>query len=114
MAVPDEYLNEMMLLLQEGTFGKRLEYVVFGHLGDNHLHINLLPSAREMDRAKSLYEVLVSQVLKWGGTISAEHGVGKLKKSYFAKMVGKEALEDLRKVKHALDPDNLLGAGNIL
>jgi D-lactate dehydrogenase (cytochrome) len=114
MAVPDEYLNEMMLFYRKELSASGLEYVVFGHLGDNHLHINLLPTSEEIDRAKSLYEVLVSQILKWGGTVSAEHGVGKLKKSYFSKMVGKEALDDLRKVKHAFDPEDRLGAGNIL
>ena len=114
MAVPDEYLMEMMRFYRKELSASGLEYVVFGHLGDNHLHINLLPSPKEMDRAKSLYEVLVGQILKWGGTISAEHGVGKLKKTYFAKMVGKEALEDLRKVKHTFDRENRLGAGNIL
>jgi D-lactate dehydrogenase (cytochrome) len=114
MAVPDEYLIEMMCFYRKELSASGLEYVVFGHLGDNHLHINLLPSPEEMDRAKSLYELLVNQILKWGGTISAEHGVGKLKKSYFAKMVGREVLQDLRKVKNAFDPDGLLGTGNIL
>lgn len=114
MAVSDEYLMEMMRFYRKELSASGLEYVVFGHLGDNHLHINLLPSPQEMDRARSLYEVLVDQILKWGGTVSAEHGVGKLKKSYFAKMVGPDSLEDLRKIKHAFDPEDLLGAGNIL
>lgn len=114
MAVPDEYLIEMMKFYKKELSASGLKYVVFGHLGDNHLHINLMPSPAEMDQAKSLYERLAEQILNWGGTISAEHGVGKLKKSYFAKMVGQEALADLRKVKHAFDPDDLLGTGNIL
>ena len=114
MAVSDEYLMEMMRFYRKELSASGLEYVVFGHLGDNHLHINLLPSPQEMDCARFLYEVLVDQILKWGGTVSAEHGVGKLKKSYFAKMVGPDSLEDLRKIKHAFDPEDLLGAGNIL
>ena len=114
MAVPDKHFMEMMRFYRQELSKSGLKYVVFGHLGDNHLHINLLPSSDEMDRARSLYEILVDQILKWGGTVSAEHGVGKLKKSYFAKMVGQKALEDLKKVKYIFDPDNRLGAGNII
>jgi len=114
MAVSDKHFMGMMRFYRQELSASGLEYLVFGHLGDNHLHINLLPSPEEMERAKSLYETLVDRILKWGGTISAEHGVGKLKKSYFAKMVGHQALEDLRKIKHAFDPEDRLGAGNIL
>ncbi len=114
MAVPDKYFMEMMRFYEKELRASGLEYVVFGHLGDNHLHINLLPSPQQMDRARSLYETLVDQIIKWGGTVSAEHGVGKLKKSYFANMVGQKALNDLRKIKHAFDPEDRLGSGNIL
>lgn len=114
MAVPDKYFIDMMRFYRKELSASGLEHVVFGHLGDNHLHINLLPDPQGMAQARSLYETLVNQILKWGGTVSAEHGVGKLKKSYFAKMVGPEALEDLRKIKHVFDPENRLGKGNIL
>ena len=113
MAVPDKHFMEMMRFYRKELSQSGLEFVIFGHLGDNHLHINLLPNPQEMDRAKSVYDILVDQILKWGGTVSAEHGVGKLKKSYFAKMVGRQALEDLRKIKHAFDPEDRLGTGNI-
>jgi len=114
MAVPDKYFMDMMRFYRKQLSESGLEFVIFGHMGDNHLHINLLPNSQEMDRAKSIYDILVDQILKWGGTVSAEHGVGKLKKSYFAKMAGRQAIEDLRKIKHAFDPDDRLGAGNIL
>ncbi|MZH02726.1 MAG: FAD-binding oxidoreductase, partial [Nitrospinae bacterium] len=82
--------------------------------GDNHLHINLLPNASQKDEAQQVYDEMVEQILKWQGTVSAEHGIGKLKKKYFAKMVGPEGLSDLKKIKDCLGPDNRLGAGNIL
>ena len=113
MAVSGKYLMEMMRFYRKELLESGLEFVIFGHLGDNHLHINLLPTPEEMDRAKCVYDILVDQILKWGGTVSAEHGVGKLKKSYLAKMVGPQALEDLRKIKHVFDPENRLGLGNI-
>ncbi len=114
MAAPDKHFMSMMRFYREELSASGLEFVIFGHLGDNHLHINLLPESQEMELAKSVYDSLVDQILKWGGTVSAEHGVGKLKKSYFARMVGPQALADLRKIKHAFDPENRLGVGNIL
>ncbi|MDA0690472.1 MAG: FAD-binding oxidoreductase [Nitrospinae bacterium] len=114
MAVADEHFMKMMHFYRRELSKSGLEYVVFGHLGNNHLHINLLPGPGEIDQARSTYDRLVDKILEWGGTVSAEHGVGKLKKSYFAKMVGPQALDELRKIKQALDTENLLGRGNIL
>ncbi len=114
MAVPDNHFISMMEFYQEilGTSG--LDYVMFGHLGDNHLHINLLPGASQMEYALQVYDQIAEQILEWRGTVSAEHGIGKLKKKYFAKMVGAEGLSDLKKIKDCLDPGNRLGVGNIL
>ena len=114
MAVKDEYFTDMMRFYRRRLCESGLAYVMFGHIGDNHIHINLLPSKEEMELARSTYQALVDQILKWHGTISAEHGIGKLKKEFFRQMVGEEALNDLRKIKTNLDPNNLLGVGNIL
>ena len=114
MAVPDEYFLPMMQFYRETLNSIDLDYVIFGHLGDNHLHINLLPEESQKDKAQQVYNELVDQVLEWGGTVSAEHGIGKLKKKYFAKMVGSNGLQELSKIKDCLDPDHRLGAGNIL
>ncbi len=114
MAVANEHFMDMMHFYRQELSESGLEFVVFGHLGDNHLHINLLPGPEELDCAKTTYDRLVDQILEWKGTISAEHGIGKLKKAYFAKMVGPEVLGELKTIKQALDPRNLLGRGNIL
>lgn len=114
MAVPDTHFMSMMEFYQKTLEGNGLDHVMFGHLGDNHIHINLLPEASQKDMAQQVYDQMVDQVLEWKGTVSAEHGIGKLKKKYFAKMVGPDGLNDLRKIKYCMDPDDRLGAGNIL
>ncbi|MCH8156462.1 MAG: FAD-binding oxidoreductase [Nitrospinae bacterium] len=114
MAVPDKYFREMMHLYEEELEAGGLDYVVFGHLGDNHLHINLLPESGQGDRAQEIYVRLVKRILQWQGTISAEHGIGKLKKKFFAEMVGRKALDELKTVKKTLDPKLILGGGNLL
>ena len=113
MAVPDSHFMDMMIFYKNELEGAGIDYVIFGHLGDNHLHINFLPAEQEIQKAHELYARLVEQVLEWNGTISAEHGVGKLKKKYFLQMVGEESLTQLRAIKEIFDPGFILGKGNI-
>jgi D-lactate dehydrogenase (cytochrome) len=113
MAVDDKHFQRMMEFYRDELTGSGLDFVMFGHIGDNHLHINLLPDAKQMSPARETYANLVEQILKWGGTISAEHGVGKLKKEYYHKMIGEQALGELRKIKKSLDIHGYLGAGNL-
>jgi D-lactate dehydrogenase (cytochrome) len=109
MAVPDKYFLELMRFYRKTLEKSNLDYVVFGHIGDNHLHINMLPQENEIALAKELYGELVDQVLKWDGTISAEHGIGKLKKEYFKQMVGDNVLAQMKSIKKLFDPSGLLG-----
>ena len=113
MAVPDPHFMDMMIFYKNELEGAGIDYVIFGHLGDNHLHINFLPAKHEIKKAHKLYARLVEQVLEWNGTISAEHGIGKLKKKYFLQMVGEESLTQLRAIKETFDPEFMLGKGNI-
>jgi len=113
MAVSDDHFRQMMVFYRNELAGSGLDFVMFGHIGDNHLHINLLPDAKQMSRARETYSTLVDQILEWGGTVSAEHGVGKLKKEYYHKMIGNQALEELWGIKKKLDPQCRLGAGNL-
>ena len=113
MAVDDEHFRKMMEFYRDALTRSGLDFVMFGHIGDNHLHINLLPDTKQLSLARETYATLVSQILKWGGTISAEHGVGKLKKEYYHKMIGNQALQELREIKKLLDPQVRLGVGNL-
>ncbi|MBI5427526.1 MAG: FAD-binding oxidoreductase [Nitrospinae bacterium] len=112
MAVADEHFMEMMRFYRNVLSASGIEYVVFGHIGDNHLHVNLLPEEGQVGKAGEVYQTLVDKVLEWNGTVSAEHGIGKLKKKYYRQMVGERALEELKRIKKALDPNLILGIGN--
>jgi len=110
-AVPDEALPEMMRAYAAVPLPK----VLFGHVGDNHLHLNILPSTPdELARAKAIYRDLCRLAVARGGTVSAEHGIGKLKRAHLADMVGPELLAAFRSLKAALDPAWILGRGNVL
>jgi D-lactate dehydrogenase (cytochrome) len=113
MAVPDAHFMNMMIFYKNELESSGIDYVIFGHLGDNHLHINFLPDEQDIQKAHELYTRLVEQVLDWNGTVSAEHGIGKLKKKYFLQMVGEKSLAQLKAIKEIFDPGFILGKGNI-
>ena len=110
LAVPDAALDEMMTAYESSP----LPYALFGHLGDNHLHLNLLPrTPDELTQARAFYDDLARRAVALGGTISAEHGVGKLKRRHLAWMVGDDVLAQFRALKKKLDPNGILGRGNV-
>lgn len=111
LAVPDAGLSKMM----DAYEASPMEHVLFGHLGNNHLHLNLLPrDPEELRQAKEFYDELARLAISLGGTISAEHGVGKLKTRQLAWMVGPEVLEAFRLLKARVDPAWILGRGNLI
>ncbi len=90
------------------------QYVVFGHIGDAHVHVNILPrSEAESERAKDLMLDFARQAVSLGGTVSAEHGLGKRKRHLLALQYSPEQIEAMRDVKSRLDPKWLLGRGNL-
>jgi D-lactate dehydrogenase (cytochrome) len=114
MAVPDENFASFLKFYERQLGDSGLDYVIFGHIGDNHLHANMLPKdAAEAETARHLYGRFIAQALMLGGTISAEHGIGKLKRRYLDVMMGERFLSEMADIKRALDPNGILGRGNM-
>jgi FAD/FMN-containing dehydrogenase len=90
------------------------QYTIFGHIGDANVHVNLLPNTpKDAERAEELMEDFARYVVSLGGTIAAEHGVGKHKTNLLQLMYSPEEIEIMKDVKRQLDPDWLLGRGTI-
>ncbi len=114
MAVPDDCLEPIMATYHAELQAAGLEYVIFGHIGDNHLHVNILPrTPAEYARGKELYLKFAEQVVAMGGSPAAEHGIGKLKRPFLRLLVGEAGLAEMAAVKHAFDPELRLGPGNL-
>lgn len=114
MAVPDEAFPEMLRFYKETLRTGRLKYVIFGHIGDNHVHVNILPrDDAEQAAARETYGRFVERAVHLGGTISAEHGVGKIKREYLRALYGERALREMAELKRAFDPACVLGRGNV-
>lgn len=89
-------------------------YTIFGHIGDANVHVNLLPRGPEdAKQAEELMEGFARKVVSLGGTVAAEHGIGKQKTNLLKLMYSPEELEAMKNVKRHLDPQWLLGHGNI-
>jgi D-lactate dehydrogenase (cytochrome) len=114
LSVPDDRLAPVMRLYRTGLNAAGLEHVIFGHIGNNHVHVNILPRNMEDYAAgKALYREWAEQVVAWGGSISAEHGVGRLKKEMLALMYGPGGIGAMRRLKALFDPDGLLNPGRL-
>jgi FAD/FMN-containing dehydrogenase len=114
-AVPIDRNGDMLAIYRrdcEGAFPGR--YVVFGHIGDAHLHVNLLPAnEEESNRARDLMIHFAHEAVALGGTVSAEHGLGKRKAHLLPLEYSQEQMEAMKSVKRRLDPHWLLGRGNL-
>jgi D-lactate dehydrogenase (cytochrome) len=91
-----------------------LRYFIWGHFGNSHLHLNLVPrNELENEPAASIFDEHIREAISLGGTYSAEHGTGKLKRKYLELMYGKEIVDKMKEIKLKFDPKNLLGRGNL-
>jgi D-lactate dehydrogenase (cytochrome) len=114
MSVPDEAFPGMFKLYESTLERSGLRYTIFGHIGDNHVHVNILPrDDDEGARARELYLRFLKHAASVGGTLSAEHGVGKLKREYLKLFYTEEQLREMAAIKKAFDPNGILGRGNI-
>jgi FAD/FMN-containing dehydrogenase len=114
-AVPLEANREMLASYRrvlDAEFPGR--YVIFGHIGDAHVHVNLFSDPADPARATAVLKDLARRAVELGGTVSAEHGVGKRKAHLLELQYTPEQLEAMRAVKRRLDPAGLLGRGTML
>ncbi|MCG2592968.1 FAD-binding oxidoreductase [Ramlibacter sp. XY19] len=115
--IPD-FCAETDALLAREIAGVRL--VNFGHLGDGNLHYNVQapeggdPVAFLREQEAKVNGLVYDQVKKFGGSISAEHGIGALKVDSLPKYKSPVALDMMRALKRALDPQNLLNPGRVV
>ncbi|MDX2152001.1 MAG: FAD-binding oxidoreductase [Bryobacteraceae bacterium] len=115
-AVPIEKSREILAYYRE-----RLEaelpgrYVIYGHIGDAHAHVNMLPADdREASIAGGFLKEFAAKAVSLGGTVSAEHGLGKRKAKLLALQYQPEHIAAMVEVKTRLDPHWLLGRGTLL
>ena len=114
MSVPDDKLADIVNTYSTMLKESGLQSAIWGHIGDNHLHVNLLPNNDDdYAEGKKLYGKWAQIVTEMGGAVSAEHGVGKIKSKFLAVMYGEKHIQEMAELKQSFDPWALLGAGNM-
>jgi D-lactate dehydrogenase (cytochrome) len=117
VCVPISRLADCIEATREDILSHDLVAPIVGHVGDGNFHVIVLidpNSPAENERAEAFHERLVRRALAMDGTCTGEHGVGIGKRHFLVAEHGEAAVEAMRAIKRALDPENLLNPGKIL
>jgi glycolate oxidase len=111
--------SELPVMIEKVTEAAKKFDVIFGnfgHAGDGNLHPTCLTDERdksEITRAHNAFEFIFDEAIKLGGTITGEHGTGLAKKQFLEKATGIPAVDMMKKIKTAIDPNNVINPGKI-
>ena len=111
------FINESSKSLK--NYNKNISIINFGHLGDNNLHFNICID-RDYNKKehehfkKNVNKIVFSFVKKFNGSISAEHGIGQLRKDELKQYKSSEEINRMIKIKKIFDPKNIMNPGKIL
>lgn len=108
--------NAEMLDFYQRTLSARFpaKYTIYGHIGDAHVHVNILSESQaDFEAGKDWLNDAAAHAVNLGGTVSAEHGLGKRKRHFLPLMFTPSEIDAMRAVKRRLDPSGLLSPGNL-
>ena len=116
ITVPRSAIPEAIRRLKALSIRYGLPIVIFGHAGDGNLHPNILFDKRDPEQWSKVVMMASEEfnlALELGGTLSGEHGVGLLKRPYLQQALGPVSIGIQKRIKRALDPQNILNPGKI-
>ena len=114
VAVPMPLLKEYYLKVEEVFKDLEMPSCIYGHISSAHLHCDMFYSnAQEKVLADKIYSKVISIGLDLGGVVSAEHGIGKIKRQFFYQMYDEETINYMKSIKSTFDTKNLLGNNNL-
>ena len=115
--VPLDRVSDYIRSVRQAAAARAIPVVMFGHAGDGHIHVNLLPDVGQQgweQAVTGLMEEVTGAVVRLGGTPSGEHGDGRLRASTLVQVYGSEVVELFRLVKRSFDPLGIFNPGIIL
>jgi glycolate oxidase len=116
ICVPRSKLPDMIRRIDQIADRHGVPIVNFGHAGDGNIHVNIMIDKKipgELEKAERAIEEVFKGALELGGTMSGEHGVGIAKAAYIPLELTEETAAYMKKIKKALDPNNILNPGKI-
>jgi glycolate oxidase len=119
VVVPRSHLVDLMEFADKLQAKHGFPIACFGHAGDGNIHVNIMADRYNRDatvreRVERALDDLFAQVLAWGGVITGEHGIGLAKKRWWPEATSEVARDLHRRLKQALDPENILNPGKFL
>lgn len=116
VTVPRSEIATMLQIIEKISQKYNILIGTFGHAGDGNLHPTCLTDERnkeEIARAEKAYAEIFEEAVKLGGTITGEHGTGLAKRKFLHLVSGYTAIDTMRAIKKALDPNNVLNPGKV-
>ncbi|HEY6221011.1 MAG TPA: FAD-binding oxidoreductase, partial [Candidatus Eisenbacteria bacterium] len=113
-AVPPAKLSDYVEGVRRALAARKMGGVIFGHAGDGHVHVNPLVDIREpnwRDQMQRLLEDVVALTVRLGGTLSGEHGDGRLRAPLLRRVWHKDSLQAFETLKESFDPDGIFNPG---
>lgn len=117
VGVPVPLLPDLVARVEQIGVERGVDIVCVAHAGDGNTHPIVMYDATDADsttRARAAFEDILTAAIELGGTITGEHGVGRLKRDALPAMLGPDVMELNQRIKDALDPEGLLNPGAVL
>ena len=116
VVVPRSKIPDLVQFTEDLARRLDLTILTFGHAGDGNIHVNIMidrHNARELENGNAARKQLFEFVIKLGGTLSGEHGIGITKAEFLPLEIGPRALAVMKQIKQLFDPANILNPGKI-
>lgn len=115
--VPISRLADCLLETKADLEREQIVHGIIGHVGDGNFHVQMLVDPNDVAdvaRAEAVNERMVTRAIAMQGTCTGEHGVGLHKIGFLVQEHGEDAIDVMRTIKHALDPNNILNPGKVI
>jgi len=114
VAVPLENFPKLFSILNKINKKYKTRSIVYGHAGNGNVHVRLISKRKKINIIKKIAVEYFDEILKLGGTITAEHGDGLARSEFIKKQYGSKNYQTFKKIKKYFDPDNILNPGKII
>lgn len=115
--VPRSEISSFLVELKEKLSALNLTPLMFGHAGDGNVHINILKGTMDTEKWNRLVprikETVYQTAISHNGTITGEHGIGYIRRSYLSMALSPEEIELLKRIKNAFDPNGILNPNKV-
>ncbi len=113
-AVPLKYFPKLFEILNKINKKYKTKSIVYGHAGNGNVHVRLISDRKNLGIIKKMATEYFDDIIKLGGTITAEHGDGLARSEFIKKQYGTANYQIFRKIKNYFDPANVLNPGKII